>query len=219
MGHPRVCGALTGIAFAEVACRVQADVHVANCDLGTTGLCQTEWGYSYDAGGLMSAYWAEAYVYLDNVQFAAAIGTSMPGSSGYETLLHEIGHALGLDHPFDTPWGETASRRQVPRTGQPAAARTARLQHRQGLPVRRRLLPARQPRAGACRDARAGVHRLRPVLPVAGNAAGQRQRRSESDARLGLRLLRRRRRTAMPKTRQFSTKARHIRVDGTASSG
>jgi len=104
VGHPRACGALTGIAFAEVARRDQADVHVANCDLGTTGLCQTEWGYSYGAGGLMSAYWAQAHVYLDNVQFAAAIGTSMPGSSGYETLLHEIGHALGLDHPFDTPY-------------------------------------------------------------------------------------------------------------------
>jgi hypothetical protein len=96
--------ALTGVTFAEVESGAQADFHFAACNLDTTGLCQTEWSYSYGAGNVLTAYSAEAYIYLDNVEFAATNGAPVAGSAGYEVLLHEIGHALGLDHPFDTPY-------------------------------------------------------------------------------------------------------------------
>jgi hypothetical protein len=97
-------GAVTGIGFAEVADGTQADLHFASSDLEQTGLCRTDWSYSYGADSVLTSYRADAYIYLDNVQYAAANGAPAPGSSGYETLLHEIGHALGLDHPFDNPF-------------------------------------------------------------------------------------------------------------------
>jgi hypothetical protein len=93
--------ALTGIEFAEAADGALADFHFANCDIDSSGLCQTEWSYSYGAGNVLTAYSAEAFVFLDNVQFASTNGNPLPGGAGYEVLLHEIGHALGLDHPFD----------------------------------------------------------------------------------------------------------------------
>jgi Ca2+-binding RTX toxin-like protein len=96
--------ALTGVAFAEVASGAQADIHFANCDLDSSGLCRTEWSYAYGADNVLTAYRAEAYVFLDDVQFAASNGSPLPGGAGYEVLLHEIGHALGLDHPFDDPY-------------------------------------------------------------------------------------------------------------------
>ncbi|HEY1383550.1 MAG TPA: M10 family metallopeptidase, partial [Dongiaceae bacterium] len=37
--------------------------------------------------------------YAPNLQMA-------PGQFGFETLIHEIGHAIGLDHPFDDGFGE-----------------------------------------------------------------------------------------------------------------
>ncbi len=96
--------AVTGVQFAEVAGSAQADIHFANCDLDSSGLCSTEWSYSYGADNVLTAYRAEAYVFLDSLEFAASNGSPLPGSAGYEVLLHEIGHALGLDHPFDEPY-------------------------------------------------------------------------------------------------------------------
>ena len=72
----------------------------------TSGLCQTSWGYSAqslaDTSTLLS-YSADAYVYLDNVDFLVDNSSPTQGGSGYEVLLHEIGHAMGLGHPFDGP--------------------------------------------------------------------------------------------------------------------
>ncbi|MFI3123467.1 MAG: M10 family metallopeptidase C-terminal domain-containing protein, partial [Methylococcales bacterium] len=38
-----------------------------------------------------------------DVQWAKENGTPTAETRGYETLLHEIGHALGLKHPFEIP--------------------------------------------------------------------------------------------------------------------
>lgn len=58
------------------------------------GVAYTSWGIS----STHSSY-ANANVYLTNAGFAN-YSTAEPGSSAFATLLHEIGHGLGLDHSF-----------------------------------------------------------------------------------------------------------------------
>ncbi len=97
--------ALTGINFVETSDGSNAEFHFSYHDIpaaGTTGLCS--WYASSStipSTGQVVGYGAEAYIYLDNNQFGAQNRNLVPGSQGYETLLHEIGHALGLKHPFD----------------------------------------------------------------------------------------------------------------------
>jgi len=96
---------ITGIKFKEVATTSAADIHFANTDLdgkSTAGLCDNSYSYHY-IKNLVTDYTADAYIYLDDVEWGVQNGTPTAGGQGYETLLHEIGHALGLKHPFETP--------------------------------------------------------------------------------------------------------------------
>ena len=96
---------ITGIKFEKVASGKNADIHFANTDLnGTSVTGLTNKIYSYtSSNNIVIKYTADAYIYLDDVQWAKENGTPTAGTRGYETLLHEIGHALGLKHPFETP--------------------------------------------------------------------------------------------------------------------
>jgi hypothetical protein len=95
---------LTKIKFVPTSDGNQAQIHFSNVNLiasDVTGLCSWHSSYySYDTGQLKS-YDADAYVYLDNVEWNYQNANLAPGGQGYETLLHEVGHALGLKHPFD----------------------------------------------------------------------------------------------------------------------
>ena len=95
---------LTGIKFVETAVGTDAQIHLANVDLAggnVTGLCSWQGNYSY-LGTELKTYDADAYVYLDNAEWNFQNSNLTSGGSGYETLLHELGHALGLKHPFET---------------------------------------------------------------------------------------------------------------------
>ncbi len=104
---------VTGVLFAEVANSAAADFHFAACNIttsaSTAGLAETFESWSYTSGNTLTSYTAEAYVYLDNVEFAGVNSAPVQGNTGYEILLHEIGHALGLGHPFEGPYPLSAS--------------------------------------------------------------------------------------------------------------
>ncbi|NHZ79103.1 DUF4214 domain-containing protein [Massilia sp. CCM 8695] len=95
--------ALTGITFTETANGTAADVHLAAVNISgnnVSGLCSWNSSYGY-SGSTLTSYDAQAYVYLDNVEFSAENANLTPGGGGYQTLLHELGHMLGLKHPFE----------------------------------------------------------------------------------------------------------------------
>ncbi len=97
---------VTGIKFVETSTGTAAQLHFANADLNgstwTSGLCSWAAPYSRDPNtNALLTYKPNAYVYLDNVEFAADNTQIVVGSFSYETLLHELGHSLGLKHPFD----------------------------------------------------------------------------------------------------------------------
>lgn len=93
---------VTGISFAAAASSAAADLHfavadVVNPELG--GVCYATYNYTGTATGQLSSYSADAYIYLDSQQTDNQ--SPVAGSWGYQALLHEIGHALGLKHPFE----------------------------------------------------------------------------------------------------------------------
>ena len=99
---------LTGIGFQETTTGTGAQFHLANLNLEgayTTGL--NSW-LSQRSGTdtTVTSYNANAYVYLDNAEWRTMTQNLAQGTQGYETLLHELGHALGLKHPFLEPGGE-----------------------------------------------------------------------------------------------------------------
>jgi len=100
---------LTGITFSPTTNGTAADLHFAYTNIvssaSTSGLCSWNYDYSsYEGSNIVTSYTASAYVYLDNTEWGTENGSPTTGSSGYETLLHELGHAMGLKHPFeDTP--------------------------------------------------------------------------------------------------------------------
>jgi hypothetical protein len=95
---------VTGISFAQVASGASADIHFGAYDLAggnVAGSTQATEQYAYGAGDVLTSYQAQAFVFLDNAEFAYLNTHLTAGSGGYEVLLHEIAHALGLGHPFD----------------------------------------------------------------------------------------------------------------------
>lgn len=101
---------VTGISFAEVPSAAAADLHFAAADIGDPalgGVCYSNYSYTATTAGMLTSYTADAYIYLDVLQTSNQ--TPVAGSWWYQALLHEVGHALGLKHPFEATTGATTT--------------------------------------------------------------------------------------------------------------
>jgi hypothetical protein len=94
---------VTGLAFAETS-SVDADLYFGTANLfGPSVSGEAVWTLSYSTDGdIVTRSTLKQYVFLDNREHAAINNTLVAGNDGYEVLLHEIGHTLGLKHPFES---------------------------------------------------------------------------------------------------------------------
>ncbi|WP_300164505.1 hypothetical protein [Solidesulfovibrio sp.] len=97
---------LTGLNMVETADPLTADVAFGTADLtdpDVMAVTMTGATYSKNADG-QTVIDRQDYVYLDNAEYGEALSNPLPGTLGYETILHETGHTLGLD---DTAYTRT----------------------------------------------------------------------------------------------------------------
>jgi len=85
----------TGLVFSEMADGDASQMRFASNQQTTTK------GYSFTAAAANGQKAGDVWMDLDSV------ASPTPGSEGWQALLHEIGHALGLTHPV--PESDTAS--------------------------------------------------------------------------------------------------------------
>ncbi len=98
-------GEVANVHFAELTETQSSvgDIRIAFSGAVHANEGPTVWGYTY----LVSPGSPESGdVWIDNSLRATAFA---PGSYDYMALLHEIGHALGLKHPFPDPSGSAST--------------------------------------------------------------------------------------------------------------
>lgn len=97
---------ITGIIFEEISDGLNANIRFANVDIKdaqVAGKCT----YSMlkpklNNDNQIISYNATKFVYIDNVEGNIQNNLNpIKGNLGYKTILHEIGHALGLKHPHE----------------------------------------------------------------------------------------------------------------------
>ncbi len=91
---------LTGLTFVETTDSSSTDIFFGNSDIlaaDTVGMTYSYVDYATDASGYLTYLERFDFVYLDSAEFADITLSPEAGNYGYEYLMHEIGHTLGLD--------------------------------------------------------------------------------------------------------------------------
>ncbi len=94
---------VTGIDFVQTSDPTLANISFFSANIMEPGLSGlTEWraSYNYAAGGVITSYDVNTFIYLDIYDYPENLSPNA-GTNGYQVLLHEIGHTLGLKHPFE----------------------------------------------------------------------------------------------------------------------
>lgn len=98
-------GEIAGLTFSEMAGVGQLTFGQSSQSVGQAGYASlVSYGYSYSGSPSTIVSVTESNVGGDVwINRNASWGSAdwLPGGNGYATLLHEIGHALGMKHPFD----------------------------------------------------------------------------------------------------------------------
>lgn len=100
--------AVANLTFTQVA---DTATNVGAIRIAFSGVLNSQPGVAGWTLSPNSYYAAGGDVWLSPDAVASAGGDSAfaPGSSGYLTLIHELGHALGLGHPFEGPYALPAA--------------------------------------------------------------------------------------------------------------